>query len=165
LPLPYTIPSPLYRGDYAFYALADQMIWRKPGTKDEGIEIFGLVMGAPQDRNAEDLYAEGGFNWKGIIESRPDDIFGLALAFAHTSDAYRRLGVESIALTGSGKLYASNETIIEATYLYQAAPWLAIQPDIQYVFNPGASLHAEQPGITTVLKNALTIGVRTKIDF
>jgi porin len=141
------------------------MIWRKPGTKDEGIEIFGLVMGAPQDRNAEDLYAEGGFNWKGIIESRPDDIFGLALAFAHTSDAYRRLGVESIALTGSGKLYASNETIIEATYLYQAAPWWAIQPDIQYVFNPGASLHAEQPGITTVLKNALAISVRTKIDF
>ena len=133
--------------------------------KDEGITIFGLVMGAPHDRNAEDFYAEGGFNWKGIIENRPDDMFGIAFAFAHTSNAFVRLGEESIALTGSGKLYASNETIIEATYVYQAAPWWTIQPDIQYVFNPGASLPPEDPGITTILKNALVIGVRTKIDF
>ena len=165
LPLPFTIPAPHYRGDFAVYALADQMVWRKPGTKDEGITLFGLVMGAPEDRNAEDLYAEGGFNWKGMIESRPQDVFGAAFAYAHTSNAFRRLGEESIALTGSGSLYANNETIIEATYLYQAAPWWIIQPDIQYVFNPGASLPPQDPGITTISKNALVIGVRTKIDF
>jgi porin len=75
------------------------------------------------------------------------------------------LGEESIVSTQSGKLYASNETIIEATYLYQAAPWWIIQPDIQYVFNPGASLPPDNSGITTVLKNALVIGVHFKIDF
>ena len=165
LPIPFTIPAPLYRGDFAVYALADQMVWRKPGTKDEEITIFGLVRGAPDDRNAENFYAEGGFNWKGMIENRPEDQVGIAFAFAHTSNPFVRLGEESIALTGSGKLYASNETIIEATYLYQAAPWWSIQPDIQYVFNPGASLPPEDPGITTILKNALVIGIRTKIDF
>jgi porin len=165
LPLPFTIPAPLYHGDFAVYALADQMVWRKPGTKDEGVTLFGLIMGAPEDRNAEDLYAEGGLNWKGMIESRPQDVFGVAFAYAHTSDAFRSLGEESIALTGSGKLYANNETIIEATYLYQAAPWWTLQPDIQYVFNPGASLPPDSPGVTTFLKNALVIGVRTKIDF
>ena len=45
----------------------------------------------------------------------------------------RRLGEESIALTGSGALYANSETIIEATYVYQAAPWWTLQPDVQYV--------------------------------
>ena len=165
LPIPFTIPSPLYRGDFAVYVLADQMLWRKPGTKDEGITLFGLVQGAPEDRNAEDLYAEGGFSWRGMIESRPRDVFGVAFAFGHTSNAFRRLGEESIALTENGKLYASNETIIEATYLYQAAPWWTLQPDIQYAFNPGAALPPEDPGITTVFRNALVIGFRTKIDF
>jgi porin len=165
LPLPYTIPAPLYRGNFAVYALADQMVWRKPGTKDEGVTLFGLIMAAPQDRNAEDFYAEGGFNWKGIIEGRPNDMLGIGFAFAQTSNAFRRLGEESIGLTGSGKLYVSNETIVEATYLYQAAPCWTIQPDIQYVINPGASLPPGDAGITTIAKNALVIGVRTKIDF
>lgn len=164
LPLHFTLPAPLYRGDFAVYALADQMVWRKPGTKDEGITLFGLAMGAPEDRNAEDLYAEGGFSWKGVIESRPQDLFGIAFAYAHTSKAFRRLGEESIALTGSGTLYANNETIIEATYLYQAAPWWSIQPDIICI-QSGASLPPDNPGITTALKNALVIGVHSKIDF
>ena len=122
-------------------------------------------MGAPEDRNAEDLNAEGGFTWKGVIESRPQDVFGIAFAYAHTSNAFRRLGEESIALTGSGALYANNETIIEATYLCQTAPWWSIQPDVQYVFNPGASLPPDNPGVTTAFKNALVIGVHFKIDF
>ena len=164
-PLPFTVPAPLYRGNFAIYALADQMVWRKPGAKDEGITLFGLVLGAPDDRNAEDLYAEGGFSWKGVIESRPEDSFGVAFAFAHTSNAFRSLGEESVALTGNGKLYATNETIIEATYLYKAAPWWTLQPDIQYVVNPSASLPPDSPGVTTIPKNALVIGLRTKIDF
>ena len=71
LPLPFTIPAPLYRGDFSVYALADQMVWRKPGTKDEGVTLFGLVMGAPEERNAEDLYAEGGIQLEGYRRKPP----------------------------------------------------------------------------------------------
>ena len=165
LAIPFTLAAPVYKGNFSVYALADQMVWRKPGTDDEGVTLFGLIMGAPDDRNASDLYAECGVSVKGMIEGRPDDHFGLGLAYAHTSDAFRRWGEESIALTGDGKLYAPYEAIIEATYQYQLAPWWNIQPDIQYVINPGASLPPDEPGVTTVLKNALVIGVRTKIDF
>ncbi len=154
-----------YHGNYGFYAVADQMIWRKAGTKDQGVTVFGLVMGAPDDRNPESFFAEGGFTWKGAIESRPDDTFGVGVAYARTSDALRRSGEESIAFTGTGKLYASNETVIEATYLYQAAPWWTIQLDLQYVINPGASLPPTGPGIDMGLKDSLAAGIRTKIDF
>jgi porin len=122
-------------------------------------------MGAPDDRNRENFYAEGGFNWKGIIDSRPEDAFGIAFGYARTSDALRQFGEEKFALTGSGKLFASSETVIEATYLYRATPWWTIQPDLQYVINPGASLPANPTGVATGLKDSLTIGVRARIDF
>ena len=34
----------------------------------------------------------------------------------------------------------STETFVEASYQYQAAKWWQIQPDIQYIFNPGAGI-------------------------
>lgn len=154
-----------YRGDYAFYFVADQMVWRKAAAKDQGISLFGLIMGAPADRNPENLYIEGGFNWKGTIDSRPDDILGIAFGYAQTSGALRQFGEESIAFTGTGKRFGANETVIEATYLYQAAPWWTFQPDLQYVIHPGAALPPSGPGIELPLKNSLTVGVRTKIDF
>jgi porin len=165
-PLPFSnLVAARYRGDFAVYGIADQMIWRKPGSKDEGFSLFGLIMKAPDDRNRESLFAEAGLNWKGIVASRPDDVFGLGVAYAQTSSALLRFGEESIALTGSGKHFASHETVIEATYLYQIAPWWTVQPDLQYVINPGASLPPEEPGVSAPRKNALVIGVRTKVDF
>ncbi len=154
-----------YRRDYAVYVVADQMIWRKPKTKDEGVTLFGLFIGGPVDRNREDFFALAGLNWKGVIEGRSDDMLGFAFAYAHTSGALQQFGEDSIALTGTGKLYPSNETVLELTYLFQVAPWWTIQPDVQYIFNPGAALPPTHPGINTAFKDAVAVGLRTKIDF
>lgn len=65
--------------------------------------------------------------------------------------------------TGTGFPYAGNETVVELTYLYQAAPWLALQPDLQVVINPGAgmpSIYSRMP-----LKNGVIGGVRATITF
>jgi porin len=53
--------------------------------------------------------------------------------------------------------------VIEATYLYPATPWLALQPDVQVVVNPGAGI----PGTASSkpLKNAAIAGVRATITF
>ena len=58
----------------------------------------------------------------------------------------------------------SYETVLEATYQYQAMPWWVIQPDIQYVINPGAGI-ADPDNPTQALKNELVLGVRTNITF
>ena len=58
----------------------------------------------------------------------------------------------------------SAETFVEATYQIQVAPWWQIQPDIQYVFNPGAGIaNPNQP--TQQIKNELVVGLRTNITF
>ena len=57
-----------------------------------------------------------------------------------------------------------NETVLEATYQYEVAPWWQVQPDIQYVFNPGGGIvNPYEP--TQSVKNELVFGVRTNITF
>ena len=42
--------------------------------------------------------------------------------------------------TGAFHPVRSGETFVEATYQYQLTPWCQIQPDFQYVFNPGGGI-------------------------
>jgi porin len=151
-----------YRGNYAIYGIIDQMLWRVPGTKDQGLSAFGLVMAGPDERNRESVYLEGGINWKGLIVGRSNDVFGLAFAHARTSNALRRLGAETAAITDTPNNVRDHETMIETTYLYRVAPWWSLQPTLQFVFNPGAALPSSLK--SPPQQNSLTVGVRTKID-
>ena len=152
-----------YRGNYAIYGLIDQMLWRVPGTHDQGLSAFGLVMAGPDGRNRENMYLEGGIHWKGLIAGRSHDVFGLAIAHARTSNALRRLGAETTSITGMPNNIRQHETVIEVTYLYQIAPWWSLQPDLQGVFNPGAALSSSLQ--IPPRKNSLAVGARMKIDF
>ena len=58
----------------------------------------------------------------------------------------------------------SAETFVEATYQVQVLPWWQVQPDIQYVVNPGGGL-ANPNDPTQKLKNEFVIGLRTNITF
>jgi porin len=74
--------SPLqHRGNFAIYAMLDQMLWRVPGGGDRGLSMFLRASGAPSDRNPIDLYVDGGLTFKGPFASRPDDIVGIGLAY------------------------------------------------------------------------------------
>ena len=148
---------------FALYGIADQMVWRKPGSKDLGIGVFLQVVGAPAQFNLSNLFIEAGINWKAPFNSRDNDLFGLGVSYVGISPATRRFGNDIVAYRGSGMPYSSNETVIEATYLYQAAPWWTLQPDVQAVFNPGAGVSntlARKP-----LRNDIICGIRATIVF
>lgn len=149
--------------DYALYAIADQMIWKKPGASDLGIGAFVQVVGAPAAFNISNLFIEAGLNWKGPFENRDKDVFGIAVSYLGISPATRRFGRDVVAYTGNGAPYRGNETVLEATYLCQVLPWWALQPDLQIVVNPGANIPStfgREP-----LKNAVIAGVRATIVF
>lgn len=149
--------------DRGFYAVIDQMIWKKPNTETQGIGLFAQVMHAPQDRNLSDLFVDGGLNWKGVVPGRSHDAAGLAVTYAGISGAKRRYGEDAILYTGSGAPYSPGETIVEATYRARLTPWFKVQPDLQFVINPRAGIPvapSAQP-----LKNALVLGVRATVDF
>ena len=114
-----------HNNNYGIYFIADQMLF--PGEGESGLGAFLQVGGVPDDRNQVDFYIGGGIHYRGIIPSREKDVLGLGVA--HTSISEDLRDVEDMD---------SHETAVELTYRATIFPWLAVQPGLQVVFNPGA---------------------------
>ena len=75
-------------------------------------------------------YIGAGLVASGLLPDRPDDELGIAMAMARNGSGY-------ITAQQQAELPVSPaETAIELSYLAQITPWLAAQPDIQYVISP-----------------------------
>jgi porin len=83
-----------------------------------------------------------------MFAQRKDDQVGISVADAMFGHRYRT----SQAL--AGKPSGASEVVIEATYRAVLAPWLSVQPDVQYVVSPSGDLH---------LPDATVVGLRIKI--
>ncbi len=153
----------LHAGDYGAYAVIDQMVWKRPETNAEGVALFVQLMGAPANRNLSDLFIAGGAYVKGPAPGRPDDLAGLAVTYARIGAAARHFADDVIVFKGSGAALARGETVVEATYQASLAPWLKLQPDVQYVVNPGAGIPTSQSALP--LKNDLIVGLRVTVNF
>jgi len=144
----------VHDGNYGIYFIADQMLL--PGKGDTGLGAFFQIGGVPDDRNEVDFYVGGGIHYKGIIPNREQDILGLAVAHAQISEDQR--DAEDVAESDSLSFHSrdSHETAVELTYRTQLFPWLAVQPGVQTIFNPGAD---------SSLDNAVVSIVRFQINF
>lgn len=154
------------QGDYAFYGIIDQMIWRMPGTKDKGISVFGRVTGAPSAQNQIGFYWDGGVTFKGVIPGREDDSFGVAFGNARVTNAAQQADWYTGLYNGTYYPIRSSETVLEVTYSAQIMPGWTVQPDFQYIWNPGGGvLNPNDPFGLTLVKNAAVFGVRTTINY
>jgi porin len=153
------IPQILY-GNYAFYAVADQMIWRA-ADPDRNINVFVRPMFTPiQDRNLINFSLNAGVTMHEPIFGRDDDTFGLAIGYTHVSLDQQAFDRETAYYNlGTYVPVRSGETFIEATYQYQASAWLQIQPDFQYAIYPGAGL-ANPNNPNKRIGNEAVVGLR-----
>ncbi len=165
-PLSSGVPAQ-HRGDYGLYAIVDQMLWRVPESKRPGARrVFLRLSGSPSDRNEVDFYADGGVNYKGMLPSRGDDVFGLGVAYARISGAASALDRDTNFFTGTSRPVRDYEAAIELTYRAQMTPWWTVQPDLQYIFHPGGHVpDPTDPTHTRPIGDALVVGVRTGIAF
>ena len=154
-----------HRGDYAVYAVADQMVWRSTKDPNRSVSVFARVMGTPlADRNLVDFSLNAGLTMRDPFTYRTDDTFGLGLGYTHVSKSVTDADQDIANATGQFTPRQTSETFVEATYQYQVTPWLQLQPDVQYVFNPGGGV-ANQYSPTQRVKDELVVGVRTNILF
>jgi len=154
----------LHPGDYSIYAVADQMIWRPDPDGVRNLNVFARLMGAPGDRNELSFSANLGLVLKAPFEQRDNDSAGIALGYVKVGHALVGSDEDAAAINGGYSPVRNSETFVEATYQYQVNQWWQIQPDIQYVFNPGAGIvNSNEP--SEKIKNELVIGVRTNITF
>ena len=153
-----------HRGNYAVYVVADKLVWRDEAYPDRTVAVFGRVMGTPlKDRNLIDFSLNAGLTFHSPFRNRPADTFGLGVGYAHVSNQISQLDRDSALVNGTSGPIRGGEKFVELTYQYQLKPWIQIQPDIQYVVNPGAGVPSpDNPN--SRIKNELVLGVRTNIS-
>jgi porin len=160
-PLSTGIPAK-HAGDGGIYGMVDQMLYRVPGTDDQGLSAFARAGVVPNDRNLINFYADGGLVYKGLTPGRPSDRVGVAAAVARVGDNARGLDADTGLFRNFHSPIRSSEAMIEMMYQAQLTPWLMVQPDFQYIVNLGGGV-LNPDG--TLRKNAWVIGIRSTINF
>jgi len=136
------------RNNKGAYIFAERRLIGNRSDDPKGLAGW-LRFGIAETRfNAIGSYLGGGIVYTGLIPGRVDDQAGLSLAAANFGDRYR----DSEARPD--RKLAPRETVLEAAYSTIVAPWLSIQPDVQYVFNPGGNWE---------ISDAIVVGFRVKI--
>jgi porin len=138
-------------GGSFFYGIIDQMLWREPGTAPDagqGLAWFNRTgfAGTP-DREPLGMLFNTGFTWTGLMPGRDDDAVGIGFVWSRLTPD------EASQLEGDNR---GNEFTVEATYEAQLTPWFELQPDVQFIVQPGGS---------TALPGALVLGLSATIDF
>jgi porin len=100
--------------------------------------------------NPLDEYIGAGLVVQGPLAGRPDDRAGLAVGSGRTGKPFRN------DLWQSGSEPEAHETAWEITYRARVNEQLVLQPDIQFVQNPGGS---------RALDDALVIGLRIEVSW
>jgi porin len=145
--------------DWGLYGIVDQLIWRLPGSADpKGVALFGRVIGAPSDRNLVDFYADGGLTFSGMIPGRPDDAFAIGFAYTGISDQVHGFDVDL-----GEPIDRDYEALLEICYTVQVANGWTLQPDFQYIWQPGGNVPNESGN--AAVANAAVVGIRTSIGF
>lgn len=150
--------------NFSLYGVIDQMIWRPDPKGARALGTFLRLIGAPGDRNLVSFAATGGFTLKAPLPGRDNDTVGLAFGLAHISSSVAHFDQEQAFYTGAFVPIRTNETFIELTYQAQVAGWWVLQPDLQYVINPGGGLpNPLEP--SKPIGNELVLGIRSVVTF
>ncbi len=153
------------RGTSGLYAVAEQQLYRPDGGgPSSGVSVYARLSGSPSDRNLIDLWADGGIVVAGLVPGRPDDLFGASVIYARISGGARRSDRDGILLGGGDQPIRTAEASLELSYQAQIVPGWTVQPDIQYVFNPGGGLaDPRRPGAR--IEGGFVFGLRSTVVY
>jgi porin len=153
----------LHRGNLSVYGVVDKILWRSSRDPNRSLSVFGRAMGTPfADRNTISASANLGLVLKDPFPYRTDDQLGLGFGFTRVSPHLAGFDSDTALFSGSYNPRRTSETFVEATYQRQITPWLQVQPDAQFVFNPGGGVANPQSGKPRI-GNELVAGIRANI--
>lgn len=136
---------------YGFYWHADQMVFQETPGSDQGLTVWTAFVYSPQQNIAKvPFQVNGGLVYKGLIPTRDQDFTALGVVYGKFSDNYAR------TVSDAGNGYPEYELVFEANYKIQITKFAFVQPDIQWVINPGG---------TGNIPNALVLGAQMGVTF
>jgi porin len=142
---------------YGLYVIGDQALlrWGDP-AESRHLGAFAAFVAAPDERvNQLPYFFDAGMVAFGFLPSRPRDFAGIGVAYGSYSSDLRR-AEEMQALTAPAVSAQDWEMTVEFTYGCTVRPGLLVQPDLQYLINPGGN---------SAIPNALAIGVNVVLSF
>jgi porin len=122
------------RGHLGAYLSMDQLVLRERGAENEGLGVFARVGWADGGVAPLEWFWSLGGRYRGLVPGRGRDELGVA--------AYQAIGAKQAPL--------DRETGIELYYRIEVFPWLAVTPDLQWIFDPGARGAHEDALVTTM---------------
>ena len=125
-----------HAGNYGFYAIADQQLWHEGESEaslKQGLSSFARTAFAPNDRNLVTFDTEAGLTYTGLLPHRDNDILGIGVIYTRISDQARDAASQPLA--------THHEAVVEISYQAPFKSYFTLQPDFQYIVNPGAVTH------------------------
>ncbi len=144
-----TVPQ-MRSGNNGLYVFAEGPLLIAHDGGPERLDAWVRYGIADDHVNQLKRYFGGGLVYSGLFSQRPHDRLGLAVAVAENGAPFLR------AAKAAGMAEEKREINFELTYRAPLADWLVVQPDVQYIINPGAHL---------ALRNALAVGLRFEFGF
>lgn len=138
-----------HHGNYGGYVIGDQQLWREgPDERAaaQGLAVFGRFAIAPPDRSLVAYDTEAGVTYTGLFSGRDGDVLGAGFI-------YSRISPDARTDTGA-RLPTHHEAVIELSYQAALTRYLTIQPDFQYIMNPGA-VHPARDAIVAGMRFGL----------
>ena len=136
---------------YGFYVHADQMVYQEAPGSDQGLCVFVASGYYPQSEiSIVPFQVNVGLHYKGLFPGRDDDRTILHFIYGDLSDDYAR------SVHVPGRHFADSEKVLEVGHRFQVTKWSYIQPDLQYVIDPGG---------TGDIPDAVVIGAQMGVTF
>jgi porin len=152
------LPPLVHRGgNGGFYFLLDQTVYQPGGPESRrGLIPFLSLLFAPDTSiNTMPFFLNGGLVYRGPFASRPHDRAAFGVVYGSFSNELAR-SQRASRRAGSAVGIQSYELVLELTYRFQLTGWLRMQPNVQYIINPGA---------TGSIPDALVVGFQLSVNF
>jgi len=133
------------RGVNGLYAVAEQQVWKKKvddPNDTQGVSVFAQYGSTSPDVSAIRRHVGLGTSAQGLVPTRDNDLAGIYWSWVQSS------GAPGAGLHG-------NEAALEMFYQWQLTPFLTLQPDLQWIRNPGGQQLNSDAWIFT-LRTAIT---------
>jgi porin len=121
-----TKPLQTIQGNLGYYFITDQLIWAEDNKSNQGLGLFLQLAAASGNQNIIDSFFSFGLNYKGLFPKRNEDILFLGFLNSSMNNNLVEMGLEK------------NRAIAEFNYALKLGEHFTIQPNLQYIINPGA---------------------------
>jgi porin len=124
------------RGRTAFYAQAQQTVWRPDPKTNRSLTLFGGVLASTGGYAVYPVSVYAGTYVRGPFVSRPNDAMGFEATHVSISKSAEGQVVDTYDSLGLVAPNHSNQWILEADYHVAIAPGIQVIPDAQFVIHP-----------------------------